>query len=78
MKYNLKNRPFDTKLEPTMSNLVINKVILNFDNSVLLQNIFVSLYSNFISNLHLVYELNTLSRNPTSFKLKKNYLIQLN
>ena len=40
---------FDTNLGPTMSNLDIGKLILKFNNSVLVQKNFFSLYSNFIT-----------------------------
>ena len=36
-----KIKPFDTNLEPTLFSLVNNKVILKFNNSVLLQKIFL-------------------------------------
>ena len=50
-----KIKPFDTSLEPKMSNLVNGRVILKFNNSCLLQKS-SSLYSNFILNLYTVYE----------------------
>ena len=40
---------FDTNLGPTMPNLDIGKLILKFNNSVLVQKNFFSLYSNFIT-----------------------------
>ena len=52
-----KNKPFDTNLEPTMSNVANGRVILKFNNSVLVQKSSSSLYSNFILNLHIIYEL---------------------
>ena len=61
-----KNKPFDTNLEPTMSNLLNGRVTLIFSNSILAQKIFSSLYSKFILNLYIVYELNTGPRNPTN------------
>ena len=59
-------KPFDTNLEPTMSNLGNNKVILKFNNSVLVQKSFSSMYSNFILNLYILCELNTWPYNPTN------------
>ena len=50
--------PFDTNFEPTMSKLTNGRVILKFNNSVLVQKIFSSVYSNSMLNLYLVYELN--------------------
>ena len=64
-------KPFDTYLEPTMSNLANGRVILKFNNSVLLQKDFSSLYSNFILNLYLFCELNNRPCNTTNnFNLK--------
>ena len=66
-----KNKPFDTGIEPTMSNLANDRVNLKFNNSVLVQKRFSSLYSNFILNLYIVYELKTWPRNPADkFTLK--------
>ena len=48
-------QPFDTNLEPTISNLVNGRVILKFNNSVLMQKNFSSSYSNFILNLYICY-----------------------
>ena len=46
-------------------------VVLKFNNSALVQKYFSSLYSNFISNLYLDYELDTSQCNPTNnFPLK--------
>ena len=42
----IKIKPFDTNLEPSMSNLANARVNLKFDNSVIVQNKFFSLYSN--------------------------------
>ena len=52
-------KPFDTGLEPTTSNLANGGVNLKFYNSLLVQNSLSSLYSNFILNIYIVYELNT-------------------
>ena len=57
-----------------MSNLVHGWVILKFNNSILEQKIFSSLYSNFILNLYIVYELNNWPRNPTNNFTLKNCL----
>ena len=54
-----KIKPFDTGLKPTMFNLANDRVNLNFNNSVLVQKCFSSLYSNFILKLYIVYELYT-------------------
>ena len=42
----IKIKPFDTNLEPSMSNLANARVNLKFDNSVIVQKKFFSLYSN--------------------------------
>ena len=64
-------KPFDTGLKPTMSNLANGRVNLKLNNSLLIQKSFSALYSNFILNLYIVYELNTWPRNPTNnFTLK--------
>ena len=41
-----------------MSNLANGEVTLKFNNSVLVQKLFCSLYSNFVLNSYIVYELN--------------------
>ena len=66
--------PFDTNLEPTMSNLANNRVKLKFNNSGLVQKSLSSLYNNFILNLYIVYELNTWPQNPTNNFTLKNCL----
>ena len=48
-----------TNIGPTMCNLAHGRVILKFNNSVLVQKKFRSLYSNFLLNLYILYELNT-------------------
>ena len=53
-----KNKPFNTNLERTMSNLVNGRVISKFNNSVFVQKSSSSLDSNFVLNLCKVYELN--------------------
>ena len=74
-----KIKPFDTGLEPTMSNLANGRVNLTSNNSVLKQKTFSSLYSNFILNLYIIYELNTLASNHVNnFTLKNCFLVQSN
>ena len=54
-----------------MLNLANVKVLLKFSNCVLVLKSFSSLYSNFILNLYIVYDLNNWPRNPTNnFPLK--------
>ena len=53
-----KIKPFATNPEPTMPNLVNGRVILKFSDSVLVKENCFSLYSSFILNLFIVYELN--------------------
>ena len=66
-----KIKPFYTSLEKAMCNVVNNKVILMFNNSVLVQKGSSSLYITFILNLFIVYELNNWPRNPSNiFALK--------
>ena len=67
-----KIKPFDTNLEPTMSNLANGRVNLKFNNFVLVQKrFFFSVYSNFILNLYIVYELNPGHSYPANnFTLK--------
>ena len=48
-----KLKPFDTNLEPTMSNLANGRVILKYNNSVLVQNFFSSLCSDPTNNFTL-------------------------
>ena len=69
-----KIKPYDTNLEPTMSNLANGRVILKFNIPVLVQSIFSSLYSNFIINLYIVCELINGPRNPTNNFTLKNGL----
>ena len=67
----VKIKSFDTNLEPTMSDLANGRIILKFNHSVLVQKRSSSLYSNFISTLYIVYELNNWPCIPTnSFPLK--------
>ena len=69
-----KIKPFDTGLAPTMSNLPNGRVNLKFNNSVLEQKSFSSLYSNFILNLYIVCELNMWPLNPANNFTLKNCL----
>ena len=69
-----KIKPFDTNLEPTLSNLTNCKVILKFSNFVLVQKRFPSLHGNFILNLYIFYELNARPRNPTNNFTSKIFL----
>ena len=70
---------FGTKLKPTMYNLANSIVILKFKYYVLEQRRFSSLYTNFISNLYLIYELNNWSRNSiNNFLVKNVYMVQSN
>ena len=61
-----KIKSFDTSLEPLMSKLADSRVNLKFNNSVLAQKTFSSVYINFILSLCIVYELNTKPRNPAN------------
>ena len=55
-----------------MSNLANGRVNLKFNNSVLEQGSFSSLYSNLILNLYVVYELKNWPHNPTNIYTLKN------
>ena len=69
-----KTKPFDSGREPTMSNSANGKVNLKSNNSVLVQESFYSLYSNFTLNLYIAYKLNTWSLNPINNSILKNCL----
>ena len=58
--------PFDPNLEPIISNLVNGRVILTFNNSALVPKGFYSLFSNFVLNLYIAYELNNWRHNTTN------------
>ena len=74
-----KIKPFDTDLEPTISNLANGRVILKFSHFVFVKKIFSLFYSNFNLNLYIVYELNNGSRNLTNkLTLKIAPLVQSN
>ena len=51
-----KKKPFDTNLELILSNFANGKIILKFNNSVVVQKNYALLHSNFILNLYLVFE----------------------
>ena len=62
----VKIKPFDTILEPTITNLASGRVILKFNNSVLVQKSYI------------VCELNNCPRNSTNnFPVKIVYLVQM-
>ena len=61
-----KNKSFDANLGPTMSNLANDRVILKFNNTLLVQKKSSAFHSNSILNLYIVYELNSWSRNSTN------------
>ena len=63
-----KGKPFDFSLASTMSCLANAEVSMKFNNSVLVQQNYSSLYSNFILNLCLVYQLNNSSCNNFTLK----------
>ena len=60
-----------------MSYLANARVNLKFSNSVLVQKSCSSLYSNFILNLYIVWELNNWSRNPAHRFTQKSCLLGL-
>ena len=57
-----------------MSNLANGKMNLKFNNSVLIQKSFSSLYSNFVLSLYIVQKLNTWPRNAANNFTLKNCL----
>ena len=61
-----KIKPFDTNIEPTICNLATCRVILKFNNFVLVLKSSSSLYSNSILYFYMVYELNTWPCDPTN------------
>ena len=69
-----KTKPLDVNLESTMSNLANSRISLKFNNFVLAQKSFSSLYSNFILNLYIVFELNNWPLNPTNDFSLKNFI----
>ena len=69
----------DCNIEQTMSNLANGRVILKFNNSVLVQKSSSSLHSKFILNSKIVIELSNWPHNPTNnFPLKNVYLMESN
>ena len=62
-----KIKPFDTDLEPTISYLADDRIILKFSNSDLVLKKSSSLYSNFILNLYIVCKLMSDSHVPENF-----------
>ena len=60
-----------------MSNLANGKVIIKSTKSLLVQKSSFPLYSNFILNLYIVYELNHWPHNPTNTFKVKNCLFDI-
>ena len=72
-------KSFDTNLKPTMSNVTNGRVMLRFNNSVLVQKRSSSTYSNFIFNFRIIFELSNFPGNPTkTFPPKNVYLVKSN
>ena len=72
-------KSFDTNLKPTMSNVTNGRVMLRFNNSVLVQKRSSSLYSNCIFNFRIIFELSNFPGNPTkTFPPKNVYLVKSN
>ena len=71
-----KMKPLDTNLEPTISNLANHRVILRFNNSLLVKKSSTSLYSNFIFNLYMVYGMNNWPPNSTNTFSLKSYFFR--
>ena len=69
-----KIKPFATGLEVTISNLATGRVNIRFNNSVLVQESFYSLYSNLFLN-YMVYELSNWPPNPTEKVTLKHCLL---
>lgn len=70
-------KPFDPSLALIMTNLANDKVSIKSSNSVLGQSSSL-LYITLILQLYLVYEINTLPRNPSNnFKIKVFYFVEL-
>ena len=67
-------KTFDTNLELPIDNLPNGRVILKSSNSILVQKSSSSLYSNFILNFYIVYELNDWPRNPTNYSPMKFFV----
>ena len=74
-----KIKPFDATHATMMSNLANAQLSRKFNKSVVLQKYSSLLYSNFILNLHIVYELKNWPSSPSNyFALKIVYLVQWN
>ena len=72
-------KPFDVSLATTLTDLANGRRSLKFNNSVLVQKKYPLLYSIFILNLYIVYELNNWPNKSTNnFTLKIVYLIESN
>ena len=72
-----KIKPFETNLKLIMFDLANGRVILKFNNSVLVHRGYFSLHSSFFLNLHIAYELNNWPINPSNnFLLKIVCLLQ--
>ena len=72
-------KPFDVSLAPTLTDLANGRRSLKFNNSVLVQKKYPLLYSIFILNLYIVYELNNwLNKSTNNFTLKIVYLMESN
>ena len=70
-------KPFDPSLALIMTNLVNDRVSIKSSNSVLGQSSSL-LYITLILQLYLVYEINTLPRNPSNnFTIKVFYFVEL-
>ena len=63
-----------SNLDAFMFNLANGRVVLKLNHSVLAQKSFCSMYSNFILNLHIFYELNNWPCYPTNNYPLKNCL----
>ena len=59
-----KIKPFDLRLAAKMVNLENNRIILKLSNSVLVQQNYSSLHSNFILHLYIASVLNNWPCNP--------------
>lgn len=63
-----------SNLDAFMFNLANGRVVLKLNHSILAQKSFCSMYSNFILNLHIFYELNNWPCYPTNNYPLKNCL----
>lgn len=70
-------KPFNPSLALIMTNLANDRVSIKSSNSVLGQSSSL-LYITLILQLYLVYEINTLPRNPSNnFTIKVFYFVEL-